>query len=222
MAETPEQHLLYALLVEDDQLQAATVAAALATAGFSATVSHTGTHAIDSLTHKPHHLVIVDLHLPDVQGPELIRILRSTPHGITAKIVAVTASDNSDELSHAFRAGADDVYQKSIGHDVLVAKFESLAFKFKAEASVGMRLSKLETGLEENTKLLREMRDRMDKSAEAVTIISDFVETAKFANKVIGYTAAFGRFLRQFWWLWALPAAVTAFIKTGIWNFPTR
>lgn len=220
MAEVVDENLLYALLVEDDALQAAMAAAALTSAGFHATIVNDGTKAIDALTHKPQHLVIVDLYLPDIKGPELIKVLRSTPHGVGCKIIAVTASGEAKDLTEAFRAGADDVYQKSIGHDVLIAKFESLAVKFRSELRVERRLNALESALEENTKALRLLAERMDQSAEAVTVIGEFITTAKYANKIIAYFAAFGRFLRNFWWMWALPGAALTFIKTGIWTPP--
>lgn len=58
-------------------------------------------------------VAVVDLHLPDGHGVELIRDLRAAnPHG---KVLTLTASVDRREHAHAVEAGAEGVVHKSVG-----------------------------------------------------------------------------------------------------------
>lgn len=72
-----------------------------------------------ALTGEPYDLVVLDLGLPDLDGVELVRLIRrdnATP------IIILSARDAQTEKVKALDAGADDYVTKPFGMDELVAR----------------------------------------------------------------------------------------------------
>jgi len=63
--------------------------------------------------HQP-DLVLVDLHLPDIQGDEILRQLRSDPRTEKLPIVIISADATSTEVQRLRAAGASDYLTKPI------------------------------------------------------------------------------------------------------------
>ena len=63
--------------------------------------------------HQP-DLVLVDLHLPDIQGDEILRQLRSDPRTEKLPIVIISADATSTEVKRLRAAGASDYLTKPI------------------------------------------------------------------------------------------------------------
>jgi response regulator of citrate/malate metabolism len=94
------------LVVEDDALVAEVHASYVERVpGFAvAGVAHRATEALELLSARPVDLVLLDFHLPDAQGLELLRALRAR----TAKpvdVIAVTAARDPDSIRRAIAGG---------------------------------------------------------------------------------------------------------------------
>jgi DNA-binding response OmpR family regulator len=75
------------LLVDDDEGLAALASEFLDGEGFATLVAHTGKAALKTLSHQPVDVVVLDLHLPDVDGLEVLaaaRRLESPPDVVIA------------------------------------------------------------------------------------------------------------------------------------------
>jgi len=57
-------------------------------------------------------LVLLDVHLPDLNGLEVCRALRANPRSATARIVMLTAAAQQDDVMRGLAAGADDYLTK--------------------------------------------------------------------------------------------------------------
>lgn len=100
------------LAIDDDQDILYTLAAIGEMAGWDVTTSDSPTKAIDLLTNEDFDLVIVDYHMPDMDGIALVRAIRSVNGGIP--IVVLTVDDRM-VLAKRFRdAGATDFAIKPI------------------------------------------------------------------------------------------------------------
>ena len=64
------------LLVDDDPLMLELMAFELDTEGIAHRGASTGAEALDALRDEPFSAVVLDLHLPDVTGTELLSTLR--------------------------------------------------------------------------------------------------------------------------------------------------
>lgn len=78
--------------------------------------------ALEMLTACVPHLVLLDLHLPDGRGEDLIRRIRADPRLAGVPVVAITADATDSTLAAAHAAGAAEVLTKPID----VARFYAM------------------------------------------------------------------------------------------------
>ena len=107
------------LLVEDDPQIQAFLRATLATEGYRVVASATARRGvIDAGSHKP-DMAIVDLGLPDFDGVEAIRRIRSWS---AMPILVLSARTHERSKIEALDAGADDYLTKPFGIGELLAR----------------------------------------------------------------------------------------------------
>ncbi len=119
------------LVVEDEADLADAVAAGLRREGYAVDVAGDGAAALDRLSYTPYDLVCLDLNLPDVDGLEVCRRIRSggtmaTPDGEPTRILMLTARDRLDDRVAGLDEGADDYVVKPFDFPELVARVRSL------------------------------------------------------------------------------------------------
>ncbi|HET7362494.1 MAG TPA: two-component system response regulator KdpE [Burkholderiales bacterium] len=107
------------LIVEDEPDIRRFLRSSLGTEGYRVVESETGERgAIDAGTHKP-DLAIVDLGLPDVDGVEVIKRIRSWS---AMPIIVLSARALEQSKVQALDAGADDYVTKPFGVSELLAR----------------------------------------------------------------------------------------------------
>ncbi|MEU9029505.1 response regulator transcription factor [Streptomyces sp. NPDC048383] len=112
---------MHALLVEDDDRMAHALGTALAQRGH--TVRRVG-RALDALRHVHEaEFVLLDLGLPDLDGLELLRRLRTV---CDAPLIVVTARCEERDIVQGLRAGADDYVVKPFRMAELMARVDSV------------------------------------------------------------------------------------------------
>ncbi|MFF2787112.1 response regulator transcription factor [Streptomyces sp. NPDC058049] len=112
---------MHALLVEDDDRMAQALCTALAQRGH--TVRRVG-RALDALRHvREAEFVLLDLGLPDLDGLELLRRLRTV---CDAPLIVVTARCEERDIVQGLRAGADDYVVKPFRMAELMARIDSV------------------------------------------------------------------------------------------------
>ncbi|POX43145.1 response regulator transcription factor [Streptomyces sp. Ru72] len=112
---------MHALLVEDDDRMAQALVTALAQRGHS--VRRVG-RALDALRHvREAQFVLLDLGLPDLDGLELLRRLRTV---CDAPLIVVTARCEERDIVQGLRAGADDYVVKPFRMAELMARIDSV------------------------------------------------------------------------------------------------
>ena len=112
------------LLVEDDPRMAATAAQYLRNAGFAVDVAPDGTTALREANINPYDAVVLDLGLPDVDGLEVCRRLRT--RGQALRILMATARDAVEDRIAGLDTGADDYIVKPYALGELVARLRAL------------------------------------------------------------------------------------------------
>jgi signal transduction histidine kinase/CheY-like chemotaxis protein len=105
------------LLVEDNPLNVLVAQTILENSGAKVDVASNGQEALDMLDTSRHQLVLMDLHMPVMDGDEATILLRR--RGVTLPIVALTASTPKEVESEAFAAGLTDVVVKPFNPDDL-------------------------------------------------------------------------------------------------------
>jgi CheY-like chemotaxis protein len=71
-------------------------------------------------------LVLLDVHLPDVSGLEVCRLLRKHPRLAPTRVVMLTAAAQQDDIARGFSAGATDYLTKPFSPVRLLSLVERL------------------------------------------------------------------------------------------------
>ena len=108
------------LLVEDNQINIFVAQSFLEGWGANIDVAENGHEAINMLDIKKHHLVLMDLHMPVMDGYEAIKIMRQ--HGVKLPIIALTASLPSEIEEEVKDLGIDDMVLKPFVPEELFRK----------------------------------------------------------------------------------------------------
>jgi DNA-binding response OmpR family regulator len=100
-----------ALIVEDDAKLADIFSEAVKAAGFTAVVSVNGRSAIELLPSTTPTLILLDLHLPDLSGRDVLTAIRQGSH-LQNSIIMLTTADAW--LAETLRPEVDFVLMKPI------------------------------------------------------------------------------------------------------------
>jgi len=77
-------------------------------------------------------LILMDLLMPEMDGLEACRRIKSCPRLADTPLIMVTAEDSTEHLKEAFDAGAVDYIRKPVNHVELMARVKS-ALRLKQE-----------------------------------------------------------------------------------------
>ena len=109
------------LLVEDDDGVASAMEELLAQAGASVTRCARGEDGVNSVV--GHDIVILDLGLPDMDGLDVLRVIRKAS---TVPVIVMTARDSDGAVVLGLRLGADDYLVKPVSKPVLLARIQAV------------------------------------------------------------------------------------------------
>jgi two-component system KDP operon response regulator KdpE len=110
------------LVIDDEPPIRKLLRMGLGTQGYDILEAPNGKTALDLLAQKP-DLVILDLGLPDMQGLELLRMIRGRNEGVPV-VVLSSRGDEAGKVA-ALDLGADDYITKPFGMDELLARLRA-------------------------------------------------------------------------------------------------
>ena len=110
------------LVIDDEPPIRKLLRMVLTTQGYQTLEAPTGKAALELLNQKP-DLVILDLGLPDIQGHELLRMIRSRNESVP--IVVLSSRGDEAGKVQALDYGADDYVTKPFGMDELLARMRA-------------------------------------------------------------------------------------------------
>jgi two-component system sensor histidine kinase/response regulator len=88
--------------------------------------AHGGAEALDLIAKDPPDLVLLDVMMPDIDGFEVCRQIKSDPARRMIPVVMVTALSEVSDRVEAMQAGADDFLSKPIDATELIVRVRSL------------------------------------------------------------------------------------------------
>jgi two-component system phosphate regulon response regulator OmpR len=137
------------LLVEDDARLAGMVSEYLAGAGFRVAVAGGGEAGIERLAREPFDAVVLDLMLPDIDGLEVCRRVRSTND---VPILMLTARGEPADRIVGLEIGADDYLPKPFEPRELLARLKAVLRRGRAPATTApLRFGRLEIDRDSRT-----------------------------------------------------------------------
>ncbi len=103
------------LLVEDSRVNREIMQNMLSKLGYSADMADTGRAAIQAVSHQDYGLILMDLHLPDIGGIEVIEAIRALA-GTRAKtpLVVLTAGASNEEIARCRALAVEEFLTKPV------------------------------------------------------------------------------------------------------------
>ena len=107
------------LVVDDEPNIIGTVTSLLRARGYEASSAMSGRAALDSVERQTPDLIVLDLGLPDIDGVEVCRRVRTASN---VPILVLSARGAEGDKVRALDAGADDYVTKPFGAEELLAR----------------------------------------------------------------------------------------------------
>ncbi len=114
------------LVVDDVPANVKLLEARLSAEYFDVTTAHSGAEALAACERAECDIVLLDVMMPDMDGFEVCRILKSNPATHHIPVVMVTALDQPSDRVQGLQAGADDFLTKPVSDIALIARVRSL------------------------------------------------------------------------------------------------
>jgi DNA-binding response OmpR family regulator len=121
-------------IIEDDQRIRELLARTLADRGHVVETHASGMDGLQGVIAARPDLVILDLGLPDIDGQELLKMIRATSE---IPVIVATARSEDSEIVTALDAGADDYLVKPFSTDQIEARVRAVLRRSEARASSG-------------------------------------------------------------------------------------
>lgn len=146
----PEPLKARVLIVDDDERNAFAAREALEVLGHELVVARSGEEALRLLLRQEFAVILLDLHMPGMDGYETARLIREHPRTRDTPIVFVTAVFRDEtHIYQAYQAGAVDMVFKPVDPFILRAKVTVLADLY-------LKTSQIKRHAEEQQRLMRE------------------------------------------------------------------
>ncbi|HMA82476.1 MAG TPA: sigma-54 dependent transcriptional regulator [Candidatus Binatia bacterium] len=147
MRDADSKPLANILYVEDDVASGRLAQSIVEHEGYAINVVSTGREFLKTLAENKPDLILVDLHLPDASGLDLLA--RSRFRYPDVPVIVVTASNEVTDVISAMKGGATDYVAKQVEHQRLLVSLAN-ALKFLRQQQ---DLSKLRSELNETYRL---------------------------------------------------------------------
>lgn len=121
MEESEKVKSLRVLLAEDNKVNQKLMLLMLGKLGAQTEVASNGVEAVEKATAAPHELILMDLHMPGMDGLQATREIIEKQGASAAPIVALTADAMGATVEEALRTGMEGFLTKPVSADQLKA-----------------------------------------------------------------------------------------------------
>ena len=120
-------HDIRILLVDDNSINQQVAQGKLRTLGYEPDIASNGVEAVKALEQIEYDLVLMDCHMPEMDGFEATGVIRAPDSNVlnhSVPIIAMTANDMKSDRERCRAAGMDDFLTKPVKVDALAAMLE--------------------------------------------------------------------------------------------------
>ncbi len=178
----PEPPKARVLIVDDDERNAFAASEALAVLGHELVVARSGEEALRLLLKQEFAVILLDLHMPGMDGYETARLIREHPRTRGTPIVFVTAVFRDEaHIFQAYSVGAVDVVFKPVDPFILRAKVAVLTELYLKTIQVRLQGEERHRLMRENATItearlsaeltLRRTRERQDAILRSLPVV---------------------------------------------------
>jgi two-component system chemotaxis response regulator CheY len=118
-----------ALVVDDSSTIRAFLRSILVPLGFEVAMAKNGLEGLEGLDNPPRpDLALIDWHMPEMDGLQLLTEIRSRPELDQMTVVLVTAENDLSQISLALDSGANEYVMKPLTREIVTEKLQMLGF----------------------------------------------------------------------------------------------
>ena len=122
------------LLIEDDSAIRSAIARALTDLNHVVTTCNTGMSGLEAAVDNAPDVVLLDLGLPDIEGLQVLAMLRAVSE---VPVIVITARDDDADMVKALDGGADDYVVKPFGIEQVEARLRAVLRRSGAAVAEG-------------------------------------------------------------------------------------
>lgn len=116
-----------ALIVDDSKAMRSIVGRVVREIGFETIEAANGREGLEQLKAQGDvELILVDWNMPEMNGIEFLRAVRSRPGSAAFKMLMVTTASDLAHINTALEAGANEYLMKPFTKDAMVSKLQML------------------------------------------------------------------------------------------------
>ncbi len=124
--DTPAIERDVVLAVDDNEQNLQLLEEYLWSWGYDVVLARDGREAVELYPRHNPSIIVLDVMMPNMDGYEACRLIKSSPAGRTIPILMLTALTGTEDKIRALEAGADDFLNKPINRDELRTRIRSL------------------------------------------------------------------------------------------------
>ncbi len=163
------------LIVDDEEMICDMLARRLTQEGYSCITAHNGKEALNHFYKDTYSLIISDIKMPEMDGIELLKRIKSMNPKMT--VIIVTAYPEIDMAVEAMRLGAYDFIIKPADMDLVLLSVKRALEKKRLEEEVEIYHKNLERLVEERTlKLQQAYRTLKRAHLDSVKVLAEAID----------------------------------------------
>ncbi|MGB4918135.1 MAG: response regulator transcription factor [Propionicimonas sp.] len=167
--------MIQILIVEDEPRIAAFTAKGLKAAGYPTRVESSGVAAVSLALSGEFDLIILDIGLPDIDGFEVLKRIRS--HRMSLPVIILTARSTVPDIVAGLEGGADDYMAKPFSFQELLARVR-LRLRSDAPSESATVLRHRDISLDLHTHHVTVAGRHVELSAREFTLMEAFMRQA--------------------------------------------
>lgn len=178
-------------LIEDDLILSDTINDILSAENFDIFSFFSFTNAQDSLFENRYDIIILDVNLPDGNGFDLAKSVRSM--GIGTPILFLTSDNSTESVTLGFESGGDDYLKKPFEPSELIARLKNLirrSFFHTSSALVALNDDYSFEPLKEQI---------LDANYQTIPLLSKELEVFKLLLTKRGHIVTYEDFFTELW-----------------------
>jgi DNA-binding response OmpR family regulator len=172
-----EATMMRILIVEDDARLARRLARVLDGEGYAAETAEDGRSALTRALAEPFDLLVVDWMLPDLDGIQVVRRLRTAE--VSVPILMLTARGQIEDRVTGLDAGADDYLPKPFAVTELLARVRALSRWPREEKKTDSVLRAGDISLDPTRHVVWRGEDKVDLSAKEFALLATLIQRPK-------------------------------------------
>ncbi len=94
--------------------------------GFTVSEAEDGQKAVEACTAQMPELILLDWHMPVMNGLEFLQALRAMPDGANPKVIFCTTESEMSNIMKALEVGANEYVMKPFDAEIIKGKLEQI------------------------------------------------------------------------------------------------